>query len=250
MIVKQLIKPVPIKYNGKKSIGSDAYIFSFIPQKPLKWKAGQQVLLEIHPANKNRNLQVMPIVSAPCENVFQIATKTNTNDLDLFKKLLLKLKIGDLINVRGVFGNTTVKNPSKSYAFLTSGIGIGIFRAILKQLITNEQKTVKINLFFVGNKDAHYFKDELTDFKKQLKNLDIEYIYKPSRITGQTLVTKLGDNLQKTIFFLSGTSAIVKNYRRILLGLDIPLRSIKTNRYILSKKHYHDKPAQIEIPSN
>lgn len=250
MLVKQAVKPTLLRYEGKKSLGSNAYVFNFKPQKPLKWRAGQQILLEINPANKTRKLQVVPIVSAPCEEILQVATKTNPESLDSFKRLLLKLKIGDLINARGVFGNTVIKNSGKKYAFLTTGIGVGVFRAILKQLVADKQTEVTINLFFVGNKDTHYFKDEITDFKKQLKNLEVEYIYKPNRITGETLVSKLGDNLQKTIFFLSGTSAIVKNYRRILLGLHIPFRHIKTNRYALSKKHYHEQPAQTEILKN
>ena len=245
MLFKQLIKPIPLRYEGKKTLGTSAYIFNFTPQKLLKWQAGQQVLLELQLRDKHRTLQSFPIISAPSENVFKIATKINPETPDAFKQQLMKLKLGDTLNARGVFGHTVIKNYAKDYAFLTAGIGIASFRPILKQLIDSGRLDTKITLFFVGNKDSHYFKDELNDYKMQLKNLEIEYIYKPNRITGQIIVAKLGDKLLKTTYFIGGSPTIVRNYRRILLGLGVSYRSIKSNHYLLIKHHQNENPARL-----
>ncbi len=248
MLIKNLVKPIKLRYSGKKTIGLNAYTFAFEPQEPISWKAGQHVLLEIVPKEKRRLFEAFPIVSAPSENIFRIATKIKPEDHDQFKHLLLKLKIGDELNIRGIFGRTIIRRPYKEYAFLTNGLGIATFRSILKQLVLDNQLDTKITLFFVGNKDSHYFKDEISQFKSDLKNLTVEYIYIPERITGQTLEDKLGNRLHFITYFVAGSPTIVRNYRRILLGLGIKSRMIKSNHYPLIKNHQHENPIKPQAP--
>jgi ferredoxin-NADP reductase len=247
MLLKQLFKPQKLRYNGKKSLGPNAYIFAFQPLKPLKWKAGQHAILELQLASGRRSVESFPIVSLPAENSFKIATKIIPETRSVFKQALLKLKVGEVINTRGIFGRTIIKNYSKEYAFLAAGIGIANFRPILKQLILDSHTNTKVTLFFVGNKDNHYYKDELQDFATKLKNFEIEYIYKPERITGQVLQAKLGDGLQNITYFIAGAPSIVRNYDRILLGLGIKPRNIKSNHYPLIRHHQRENQA---IPSN
>ena len=242
MLIKSLVKPVQLRYLGKKTLGSNAYIFSFKTEVPLKWKAGQYALLETTSAENQRLREAFPIISAPLENAFKIATRIKPEGHDLFKKSLLKLKIGEEISLRSTFGRTVIKNNLKEYAFLTNGIGIATFRAILKQLILEEKLDTKITLFFVGNKESHYFKNEISEFKTILKNLDVEYIYKPERITGQTLENKLGTHLHSTVYFIAGSPVLVRNYYRILSGLGIKSRLIKSNNYPLIKTHQYENP--------
>lgn len=243
MLIKQLFKPQKLRYSGKKSLGPNAYIFAFQPLKPLKWKAGQHTILELQLANGHRSVESFPIVSVPAENSFKIATRIIPETRSVFKQALLKLKVGEIINTRGVFGRTIIKNYSKEYVFLAAGIGIANFRPILKQLILSGHIDTKITLFFVGNKDSHYYKDELRDLTAKLKNFEVEYIYKPERITGQILQTKLGDRLQNITYFIAGAPSIVRNYDRILLGLGIKPKNIKSNHYPLIRHHQHDNLA-------
>jgi NAD(P)H-flavin reductase len=255
MLIKQLLKPLKLRYNGKKTLGPNAYVFTFQPLKPLVWKAGQHAILEILLHNNRRSMESFPIVSAPGESSFKIVTKIIPESHDVFKQALLKLKIGEVINTRGLFGRTIIRDHSKEYAFLTAGVGMASFRAILKQLILDGHLNTKITLFFVGNKESHYFKDEIRELEAKLKNLEVEYIYKPERITGQILQDKLGDRLQNITYFLAGSPIIVRNYRRILLGLGIKPRNIKNNHYPLIRHHQHNgvvkppqKPNLINLP--
>ena len=130
--------------------------------------------------------------------------------------------------MRGPVGPLHIGKTTKQYAFLATGIGITPFRAILKQL-GHEEAENKITLFYVGNKDNHFFRDELSEAKSKLPNFSIEYIYKPDRITGHILEDVLGANLTETTFFLSGSSKMVKSYMRTLLGLGIPRKRIKSD---------------------
>jgi ferredoxin-NADP reductase len=245
MLIKQLVKPIGLKYVGKEVIGHQAYSLTFKPTKPFKWQAGQHILLEVLLDSEQRGVESFPIVSAPCEKELKIATKINPDNLNDFKKVLLNLKPGKTINTRGVFGHTIVKKPAVEYAFLTTGIGIATFRAILKQLIADGLTETKITLFFVGDKDSHYFKEELAEFKTTLKNLSIKYIYKPERITGELIANTMGSQLQKTIYFLAGSPTLVRNYRRILLGLGVPRKLVKSNHYLLVKHHQNNNPNRL-----
>jgi ferredoxin-NADP reductase len=240
MLVKQLVKPTKLRFSGKKIMGANTYTFAFQPLKPLKWRAGQHTILELQLDSGRRSMEAFPIVSAPGENSFKIVTKIIPESHDVFKQALLKLKVGEIINTRGLFGRTIIKNHLKEYAFLTAGVGIVSFRAILNQLILDGHLNTKITLFFVGNKESHYYKDELRDFSDKLKNLEVEYIYKPERITGQILEDKLGDRLKNITYFLAGSPTIVRNYKRILLGLGIKPRNIKSNHYPLVRHHQHN----------
>jgi ferredoxin-NADP reductase len=244
MALKHLFKPAVLQYEGKNNLGPNAYIFNFKPIEPLHWQAGQQVLLELQLPSGRRVVESFPILNAPSEKGFKIATRVLPESPDQFKQALLKLKIGGQLKVRGIFGRMIIKKAAKDYAFLTTGIGIAVFRAILKQLITDNLLDTKITLFFVGNKDSHYFKEELTEFKTKLKNLQIEYIYKPDRITGQVLEDTLGKDLSKTTFFIAGSPVLINNYRRLLQGLGVVSKAIKSNHYPFIKHHQHENPAQ------
>ena len=231
MYFKHLLIPAELKYDAKKELGPFCYSFNFVASKPLTWKAGQYALLEIKSPDGSKRLRPFSIASAPGESVVTIATKIDSENQDDFKQALFNLKKGSLVKFRGPIGRMYIKNYSKNYAFLTTGIGITTFRSILKQLVLDGRLDTKITLFFVGNKDTHYFKDELTSLKSALRNFNIDYIYKPDRITGQTVEEVIGKDLDSTIYFLSGSSNLIKSYRRTLMGLGISPKNIKSNNF-------------------
>lgn len=244
MTIKHLLKPASLRYEGQRTIGPNVYVFNFVPSAPLKWQAGQQVLLEIPLPNGHRAIESFPILNAPSENGFKIATRIVTETPDQFKQALLKLKAGDNLKIRGIFGRMVIKSPNKQYAFLATGIGVAAFRPILKQLVTEKRLNTNVTLFFVGNKDTHYFKDDFETFKNKMVNFKIEYIYKPERITGQLLEAQMGKELLKTVYFVAGSPILVRNYRRLLQGLGVASKAIKSNHYPFVKHHQHENPAQ------
>lgn len=228
MALKHFVFPIGLTYDGKKEINPDTYAFNFVSDEPVAWKAGQSAVFQLRLADKHSVFRPYAIASAPGERVITIATKISKDSQDPFKKALLKLKKGDKAYLRGPLGKTYIDSYDKEYAFLTTGIGITPFRSILKQLVMDGQLDTKITLFFVGNKDSHHFKEEINALKPVLRNFDIEYIYKPERITGQVLEDKLGDDIKKTSFFISGSPALIRTYRRTLLGLGVKRKDIKS----------------------
>lgn len=230
MPLKHLVKPVALQLKNKQALGNDVYSFNFSTFKPLMWKAGQYGLLEIKLPSGRTGRKPFSIASAPSEKIVTIATKIKRDSVDPFKLNLLSLKKGQCVNLRGPIGPMHIKNQHKAYAFLASGIGITPFRAILKQL-EQEEKDVKITLFYVGNKDSHYFKEDLNSAKAKISNFNIVYIYRPDRITGQIIEDTLGKDLLNTTFFLSGSPKLVRSYKRTILGLGVARGNIKSNPF-------------------
>jgi ferredoxin-NADP reductase len=234
MPIKELLKPIGLNYVGKKEVSPYVYCFNFMPERPLKWEAGQHGIIAIKkdPTSKKTIKRSFSITSAPDENIISIITRIPKDKADNFKTQLMALKKGDAANLRGPIGNMRIRGLDQNYAFLATGLSIAPFRSILKQLALSGGADTKITLFYVGSRDNHIFKDELSEFKLTLKNLSIEYIYKPDRITGQFVEDILGEELYNTTFFLSGPPKTIKGYRRTLLGLGVAKNNIIRSRYL------------------
>ena len=231
MPVKHLLRPIQLIFTGKSEIGPNVFAFNFSFLKPVSWKAGQYGILEITLPNGKTARKALSIASAPGECIVTIATKIPIDHIDEFKQALIIMKKGTPLKLRGPVGPMHIKDYAASYAFLATGIGITPFISILKQLELDNKDT-KITLFYVGNNESHYFKDELNRIKSTLSNVSIEYIYRPERITGQIVQDKLGKELLQTIFLLGGSPNMVRGYRRTLQGLGVERKNIKSNPYL------------------
>jgi len=242
MAIKHLALPVRLAFKNKQEIAKNVYAFYFTATTPFKWKAGQHGFFEVPLANGKTGRRPFSISSAPEENIIAFTTRINPEHASAFKQSLLKLKKGAEVKLRGPIGPLHIKPGDKKYAFLATGIGITPFRSIIKDL-SGKKAEDKITLFYVGNKDNHFFRDDLSEAKMALPNFSIEYIYKPERITGHSIEDVLGLELKETTFFLSGSSIKVKSYRRTLQGLGVPRKQIKSDTFyhirrpnIISKK--------------
>lgn len=232
MLISSLLKPHKITYKGKSQIGPDAYIFDFVAENPFKWQAGQYASIEIPmPSGRNKR-KTFSIASAPLENTISIATRIIEDRPDIYKKALLSLKKGAKAKLRGPSGPMAINNYSKHYAFLATGIGVTPFRAILKQITLEGVTDFESTLFYVGSSENHFFKDDFAEIKSVLKNLKINFIYKPERITGHLLEETLGKELLNTTFLLAGSPNLVKSYKRTLLGLKVKRKNIISNPFL------------------
>jgi len=235
MVIKQLAIPVKLTFKQKKEIAPNVWHFVFVPETPFSWKAGQHALFEIPLLSGKTGRKPFSISAAPSEGVVSFTTRIYPEHASPFKQALLKMKAGTRIKLRGAIGPLHISPTSRrKYAFLATGIGITPFRSILTEL-AHHHSDIKITFFYVGNKDNHFFKEEMGDVKNALPNVSIVYIYKPERITGQIIEDTLGNEIPETTFFLSGSYAMIKTYRRTLTGLGVKRRRIKSDPFFRLK---------------
>ncbi len=240
MDTKNFLRSTKLVFKAKKQIAPGVWTFSFTSVKPLTWKAGQHGIFFLKTASGKRSFRSFSISSAPSENIISFTTRFTTEPLSGFKQALKKLSKGDTITMRGPIGPLYMRKNSDEYAFLATGIGITPFRALLKEMSATGQKN-KVTLFFAGNKDNHFFRDELSELNAKMPNLKIKYIYYPERLTGGLIEESLGENLLSTMFFISGSPKTIKGYRRTLSGLGVKRRAIKNDTFFTLKPV---KPAQ------
>lgn len=231
MAIKHVALPIALVYKSKKLIAPGVYAFTFTSETPIAWKAGQHGLFEIPLLNGKTGRKPFSISSAPGEGGHvTITTRYNPTYAGSFKKSLYKMKRGTKAKLRGPVGRLYIKHPAKKYALLATGIGITPFRSILSQLSIDGHDT-KVTLFYVGNKDNHFYREDLSQINSKLSNVKLNYIYKPERITGHIIEEGLGADLHDTIFLLSGSAQVVKAYRRTLQGLGVPRKHIKSDTF-------------------
>lgn len=231
MQLKKIVIATPVSFVSKKEIAPGAWSFSFKALKPVEWRAGQHIVMFAKTADGKRVRRAFSLSSAPCEDLLTITTRI-AEQPSAFKMTLKKLKKGDVVSIRGPIGRLVIDEASDTeYALLATGIGITPFRSILKNMAETGAKN-KITLFFAGNKDNHFFRDELSELNAKMPNLKIKYIYYPDRLMGSTIEELLGEQLLTTTFFLSGSSKMIRSYRRTLTGLGVQRKNIKSDTFI------------------
>ncbi len=236
MQLKKIVIATPISFANKKQIAPGVWSFNFSLHKQLEWKAGQHVILFIKTPDGKRVRRAFSLSSAPSEKFITITTRINESPSE-FKDTLKKLKKGDTLSLRGPIGRLVVDPTSETkYAFLATGIGITPFRSILKDMSEHTVKN-KVTVFFAGNKDNHFFRDELSELNAKMPNLKIKYIYYPDRLMGSTIEELLDQEILETTFFLSGSSRMIKSYRRTLTGLGVSRKNIKSDTFIGLRPH-------------
>lgn len=229
--MKHLAIPVKLAFKHKKEIAPHVWHFVFTPQTPFRWQAGQHALFEVALTGGKTRRRPFSISSAPSEGVISFTTRVYPEHASAFKQSLMKLKQGNTIKMRGALGPLHIRPDSrKKYAMIATGIGITPFRSILTELAAHGSEA-KVTLFYVGNKDNHFFKEETAAAREKLPNFSAVYVYKPDRITGQIIEDTLGSELHETIFFLAGSYTMIKTYRRTLMGLGVRRRRIKSDPF-------------------
>ena len=101
-----------------------------LPKARFKFKAGQHISLGIHGDYQSREYSIYS-----SENDQNLEVLVKEVDHGYFTPKLRKLKVGDLVEVHGPFGNfgmETAAARTGKFVFIASGTGIAPFRSIVR----------------------------------------------------------------------------------------------------------------------
>ena len=205
----------------------DVYSFIFQPEKRLSWKAGQFVFYTFpHKNPDDRGItRYFTISNAPFEKNVRITTRI-VKDSSTFKKKLMTLKPGDLIETTDPDGDFIVDDPKKKYIFIAGGVGITPYRSILLDLHFRD-KPINATLLYSGRDDNFVFQKELENLAKINENFKIKYFISPKHIVWEDI-----DKAQKEIggkpnIYVSGPEPMVEAFGKLLREKKIPEKRIK-----------------------
>ncbi len=198
--------------------------FSLILEKPAAFNFYPGQYLDVKLANDTRTFTIS---SSPTENFIMITAKKGRSR---FKKMMEKLKIGDLITTSHPAGTFTL-DESTPAVFIAGGIGITPFRSIIKSAVDKKLPT-SITLIYSNSDNNFIFKDELVTWQKQTPNLKMMYHNsgqncRLNRTQLEPIVHMYGDATS----YLAGAPKMVDGFEKMLLDLGIDKTNIRYDKF-------------------
>ena len=131
MSIIKFIRPSILTFISRQEVAPSTYTFSFKPNAPLTWHAGQHGMIELVSVKGKIMRRMFSLSSSPSEEIVSITTRYIDHAASDFKKSLWALKSGDKAKLRGPVGPMYVRNPKQHNVFIASDIGITPFRSVL-----------------------------------------------------------------------------------------------------------------------
>lgn len=210
----------------------DVYTFKFKSNGACNWKPGQHGLFVI-PGRKleGGSFRGFSLASTPDENVIMISTRISDKP-SAFKQILMSLKQGDIINMRGPFGPFYLDEPSKTVVCIAGGIGITPYRSIISAAVSNNIfAATSINLLYIDSRKSFVYKDYFDDLLKDNKFIEIKYLSDKEEMAKE--MNKFVEQLKNdAVYYLSGPPGMIKQLKEKLISQGIKKNNIKHEMFL------------------
>jgi ferredoxin-NADP reductase len=156
-------------------VTSDVKTFVFETQKPIFFIPGQNATFNFR-MNDFSNSRTWTLTGSPDDKSLQVTIKRKKGGV-VSNWMLDKMKVGSqlsLVDIDGKFGIFMMKELPKKILFLSGGIGITPFFAMLKRLSEISMKNIDIILAHSESQEIP-FHDELIQITSKLPNLKIYF---------------------------------------------------------------------------
>ncbi|HNW71450.1 MAG TPA: FAD-dependent oxidoreductase [Candidatus Paceibacterota bacterium] len=202
--------------------------FSIVGKNKLKFTPGQYMNLS---SPKNNLGRAYTIISQPNDNLIRFAVRKKGE----FSTLLSNLKINEIINADGPYGNFCPDNTDKKIICIAGGIGITPFISwINKDDFKNTEVTF---LFSNGSIDRSPFLEDIVN-NKRIKNT--LFITKEKGIKDRKIVRhriekedikKVIINKKETVIAICGSIGFTRDIWKMVKSLGIPEDQIITESF-------------------
>jgi ferredoxin-NADP reductase len=176
-------------------------------------------------------------VTSPTEHgVVGLATRLRDT---AFKRTLAELEPGDEVEVEEPKGSFLLpEDASQSYVFVAGGIGITVFRTMLRYIAdTGEPYDITL-LYSNRDRESAAFLDELGELEAQIPGLrvvptmtdDDAWEGEHRRIDEDFLRDHVGD-LSRPSFLVAGPPGMAEGVSELLASLGVPEDRVKTDQF-------------------
>lgn len=201
----------------------------FEPPIGFKYEPGDWVDLNFHDGNPNGGI-TYSLSSSPTEDALSITFKLGISP---FKRRLQSLKPGDVMYI-SQYGNDYGFHlkENRSSVLIAGGIGIAPFRSMLKEMSDSNNKN-DVQLLYLNKEAPFVFADEIDLWKKQLPNMNVQYIdtSQLSRKKREKLLTGLIDK-KAHHYFIAGPEGMVEATEHLLIDdMGISAKDIRIDSF-------------------
>lgn len=227
--------------SSKQKIALDTYEFAFNAQN-FKFQAGQYMEWTIsHSRPDIRGVRrFFTIASSPLDKQLKIAIRF-ADKSSSFKNTLMDLKSGQKIIASQLAGDFVLpSNIDQKLIFIAGGIGVTPFVSMTRYLLEVNQKR-NITLFYFNKTVEEIAYKELFDSAESIglktvysltdkEHVPSDWQGKQGRLDKKMLTDAVSD-FENCLYYLSGPSALVSSYKKILLENGISPNKIKTDYF-------------------
>ena len=178
------------------------------------------------------------IVTSPNDRgVLGLATRLRDS---AFKHTLAELDVGAEVDVEDPKGDFHLpEDTSKEYVFIAGGIGITVFRSMLKY-IAEENLPYRITLMYSNrDRESTAFFDELQERERQIEGLKVVFTMtedpgwdgETRRIDADLVRDQLEGALGSYTYIVSGPPGMVNGVADMLEGEGVPEEQVIRSRY-------------------
>jgi len=237
-----------LKLIDRKKVAENTYSFYFKTNQKFNFQPGQYFEWTVpHDDFDAAGIRrYFTVASAPTEDMVEIGVRFPEKPSS-FKRHLLAMKIGEEVIAAQLSGDFVLppKENKQHLVFIAGGIGITPFKSMIQHLInTGEKRTITLLYSNRMHEDIAYF-NYLNTINRDFKNeLDLDIIYAltdkesaplnwpghKGRIDADTITKNIPD-YKDCLYYLSGPTSVVSSFRKLLLGLGIKRRQIKTDYF-------------------
>ena len=157
-----------------------------------------------------------------------------------FKRSLAELPVGTEVDVEQPKGSFVLpQETDRPYVFLAGGIGITVFRSMLRY-IAEEELPHQVTLVYSNrDRDSAAFLDELLELERANPNLrlvltmtdDPSWEGETRRIDADFLRDHLGDELGRFTYLIAGPPGMVEAMEEMLRTAGVPGEQLRPERF-------------------
>jgi ferredoxin-NADP reductase len=213
---------------SKEAIADGTMLFRFTKPTEFKYQAGQSIdvtLIDPKETDAEGNIRAFSISSSPQEDSLAIATRMRDT---AFKRTLRNMDKNTEISIQGPFGSFFLhENTKRPAIFLSGGIGITPFRAIIKD--ATERALPHTLILFYSNRrpEDAAFLAELQNLQKQNPNFTLVATMTDMGKSAQTwegergyidgvMLKKYIPEGTQPVYYLAGPATMVAAMRMLL----------------------------------
>jgi ferredoxin-NADP reductase len=204
------------------------------------FRAGQYFWVELpergHQDEKGLRRHISVVTSPTERGVLGLATRLRDS---AFKRTLAELELGDPVEVEHPKGSFALpEETDRDYAFLAGGIGITVFRSMLR-FIADEGLPYRVTLVYSNReRESAAFLDELAELERRIPGLQVVLTMTQdpgwegeTRRIGEELLRDHLGGLDRHTFVVAGPPGMAKGVEELLKGAGVDEERLLVDSY-------------------
>ncbi len=224
----------------KREVAKGTLLVRFAVEGYPAYRPGHYFWVELpdrgHQDEKGLRRHISLVTSPTEEGVVGLATRLRDT---AFKRTLAELEVGDGVEVEEPKGSFLLpEDTSADYVFVAGGIGITVFRSMLR-FIADEELPYRVTLLYSnGDRESAAFLDELDELERRIDGLRVVLTMTDDPVwEGETrrldadVIGELVGGLEEKVFLVAGPPEMAEAVADSLKVADVPEERVLADKF-------------------